>query len=178
MLSTPTMTRMPASASRSRALLLQSLPATSPSSTRKTNDALSFKEQGFQFIPVRRAHLDFFGFVFGEEPPAFEACIGNTMVDRDFLPLGFCLAWMRETGAVTSHAYFGHWLRTYPKDILRGMKGTMDKIRSAGVSEVYAFAELGTPGSVELIKWFGGVETDQPAVQGNWWRIDLTRSPI
>ena len=60
---------------------------------------------------MRRAHLEFFSFVFGEDAPPFERCIGKTMVDRAYMPKGFCLAWLRENGTVTAHAYFGEWLK-------------------------------------------------------------------
>lgn len=117
--------------------------------------------------------------MFGAEPPTFEACVGNTMVDRDFLPLGFCLAWLRDNGTVTAHAYFGQWLMIYPKDILRGMRPVMQRLRDCGVTEVWAVADEAVPGSSKLVEWFGGVETEQNVEgQGRYWRIDLTKSPI
>jgi hypothetical protein len=123
--------------------------------------------------------LEFFAFVFGEAPPPHAECVGNTMVDRDFMPLGFCIAWLRDNGTTTIHAYFGDWLRTFPKDILRGMKPTMQRLRDAGIVDVYAVAEESVPGSDKLIAWFKGVPTDQIVPgQGRYYRMNLNESPI
>lgn len=101
------------------------------------------------------------------------------MVDRNFLPLGFCLAWLREEGTVTVHAYFGEYLRLFPKDILKGMKPVMDRIREAGVSDVWAIADERVPGSRRLIQWFGGVPSGQIVPgQGEYYRIDMLKTPI
>lgn len=128
---------------------------------------------------MRRAHLDFLGYVFGEEPPPFERCFGNTMVDIDYMPLGFCLAWLREEGSTTVHAYYGPWLKIYPKEILRSMHAMMDKVRAAGIGEVWAIADERVAGSDKLLAWFGGVPSGQiVAGQGEYWRVDLTRAPI
>jgi RimJ/RimL family protein N-acetyltransferase len=148
----------------------------SPSSTSATDN--SFKGLGYQFIALRRAHLDFLGYVFGEAPPPVEECIGRTLVDRDFRPAGFCLAWLRPDDTVTIHAYFGDYLRRYPKDILRGMKPIMERIRQAGIVDVYAEADERFEGSRKLIEWFGGVPTGQRVENGEYYRIDMTRSPI
>jgi hypothetical protein len=149
----------------------------SSSSTKKTDN--SFKGRGFRFIPIRPAHLDFFAFVFGEAPPPWEECLGNTMVDEDFMPLGFCMAWRRENGTVTAHAYFGDWLRVYPKDILKGMRPVMQQIRDAGVTEIWAVADERVPGSDVLVKWFKGVPTGQIVPgQGEYYLMDITRSAI
>jgi hypothetical protein len=128
---------------------------------------------------VRKAHLDFFAFVFGEEAPPWDRCLGNTMVDENYMPKGFCLAWLRENGTVTAHAYFGEWLKIYPKDILKGMKPVMDRIREAGVKEIWAVADENVEGSDTLTKWLRAEKTEQfvPG-QGYYWRIDMDRSPI
>lgn len=155
-----------------------SLLDTSPSSIRKTG-SLSFKEQGFQFIQVRPAHLEFYAFVFGEDSPPWDECVGNTMVDRDFMPRGFCLAWFRENGTVTIHGYFGEWLKIYPKDILKGMRPVMQCLRKQGVQYVYAVADERVEGSDTLITWFRGEPIGQRvADQGEYYRVDLTRTPI
>lgn len=158
-------------------LLLPQSPDTSSALTSGT--AKTFKDHGFDFIPVRKAHLDFFSFVFGEEVPPIEECVGNSMVDRWFIPVGFCMAWIRPEGTVTAHAYFGEWLKTYPKDILRGIKPVMDKLRKHGVSEIWAVADERVPGSDTLCKWLGGVPSGQVLPgEGEYWRIDLTKSKI
>ncbi len=145
----------------------------------KRIDDTSFKGFGFQFIPVRPEHLRFFAFVFGEEPPPHAECVGCTMVDRDFLPAGFCLAWIRDNGTVTVHGYFGKWLKVFPKDILRGMKPVMNRLREAGIEEVWAVADEAVPGSDKLVEWFRGVATDQIVPgQGRYYRINLKESPI
>lgn len=101
------------------------------------------------------------------------------MVDRDFLPLGFCLAWLRKEGTVTIHAYFGRWLQIYPKDVLRGMKPVMQRLRDAGIVHVWAVADEAVEGSTKLVDWFKGEPTEQIVPgQGRYWIIDLTRSPI
>lgn len=131
-------------------------------------------------MPVRQAHIDFFGYVVGESPPPVSECIGRTMVDREhYMPHGFCMAWPRENGAVTVHAYYGHFLRTYPKDILRGMKPTMDELRARGHRELWAIADENVPGSDLLVKWFKGKPTDQVVPgQGRYWTLNLDESPI
>lgn len=117
--------------------------------------------------------------MFNETPPPFDKCIGRTMVDRDYMPLGFALAWLRDEGTVTIHAYYGPWLKVYPKDILRGMKPVMDRIREAGFFEVYAEAEPHTEGSRTLIEWFKGEPTGTYVPGGGeWYKIDLKRTPI
>ena len=101
------------------------------------------------------------------------------MVDRDFMPVGFCIVWFRENGTATVHAYFGTWLQTYPKDILRGMRPTMQKLREIGVTDVYAVADESVPGSDKLVQWFKGVATDQVVPgQGRYYRMNLLESPI
>lgn len=116
--------------------------------------------------------------MFGEEPPPIEECIGRTMVDRDFLPVGFCLAWLRPTEAVTIHAFFGEYLKRWPKDILRGMKPIIERVRDAGITEVFAEADERFDGSRKLIEWFGGEPTGQWVEHGEYYKIDLTRSPL
>lgn len=102
------------------------------------------------------------------------------MVDRDFMPLGFALAWLRPEGSVTIHAYYGEWLKTYPKDILRGMKVTMDRLREAGIDDIYAIADERVPGSDTLIKFFRGVPTGQyvPDGHGEYYHMRLSNMPI
>jgi hypothetical protein len=147
--------------------------------TKKIDDPNSFKGRGFSFIPVRAAHLDFLGFIFDEEPPPIAECFGNTMVDRDFMPLGFALLWIRPEGSVTVHAHYGPWLRMYPKDILRAMKGTMDQARAVGITEVWAIADERVPGSRTLVAWFNGEPSGQRVEgQGEYYRLDLTKSKI
>ncbi len=128
---------------------------------------------------MRPAHLEFFDFVFGEQGPPWDECFGNTMVDVDFMPVGFAIVWFRHNGTVTVHAYFGEYLKTYPKDILRGMQPTMQRLREIGVTDLYAVAHESVPGSDTLIKWFKGVPTDQSVEgQGRYYRMNLLESPI
>lgn len=114
-----------------------------------------------------------------EEPPPIEQCVGKTMVDRDFLPLGFALLWLRPEGSVTVHAHYGPWLKIFPKDILRAMKGTMDEARAAGITEVWAIADERVPGSRKLVEWFCGEPSGQWVDgQGEYYKLDLTKSKI
>ena len=139
----------------------------------------TFSDQ-FTFIPVRPAHLEFFAFVFREDLPPIDEVIGNTMVDRlHYLPLGFALARLWPSGAVSIHAYFGQWLKQYPKDVLRGLKGTIDELRAMGIKDIHAVADENVEGSVTLVKWFKGEKTAQ-WVEGQGWyyKINLDRSPI
>lgn len=100
------------------------------------------------------------------------------MVDREFLPIGFCFAWFEPTGSVSVHAHFGKWLRIFPKDILRGMKVTIDQLRAAGVKEVYTMADENIDGSATLIRWFKGEPTGDRGEFGPIFRVDLSKSPI
>jgi len=139
----------------------------------------TFKDQ-FTFIPVREAHLEFFAFAFQEELPPIDEVIGNTMVDRlHYLPLGFALARLWPSGAVSIHAYFGQWLKTYPKDVLRALKGTVDELRAMGIQDIHAVADESVPGSDTLLEWLGGEKTEQ-FVDGQGWyyKINLDRSRI
>lgn len=127
---------------------------------------------------MRQAHLDLLGFVYGREPPAIDSIKGNTMVDRYFMPLGFMFAYFEPEGVVSVHAHFGKWLRIYPKDILRSVKGVMDELRAMGVTKVYTFADETVEGSRTLVDWFGGVDTGQRNEFGPVFEFDLTKTPI
>lgn len=148
-------------------------------STSETGRPKSFKDHGFEFIDLRPAHLDLYAFVLGDEAPEFADCVGRTMVDRNFMPMGFCLAWFRKEGSITIHAYYGKWLKTFPKDILRGMKPVIDALRTAGVVDVYAVADVNVEGSDTLVKWFGGVPTGQIVPgQGEYYRVNILEGKI
>lgn len=118
------------------------------------------------------------GFAYDREPPPIHQIHGNTMVDRDFLPLGFCFVWFEPSGVVSVHAHFGKWLRVFPKDILRGMKVTFEELRAMGVKELVAIADESIDGSVTLVKWFKGVATGQRGEFGEIYTIDLAQTPI
>lgn len=95
------------------------------------------------------------------------------------MPLGFALVWVRPEGSCTVHAHYGKWLRTFPKDILRAMKGTMDKCRAAGVTELWAVADERVEGSRTLVEWMRAEPSGQFVEgQGEYFKIDLTRTPI
>lgn len=142
-------------------------------STSETDRPLSFKERGFDFIPIRQAHLDFLGYCYGRTPPPLEEVEGFALVDRNCLPLGLALVHFEDGGTVTCHAHFGKWLKIYPKDILRGMKVTMDSLRERGIFILHAIADDGIEGSDTLVKWCRGVPTGQRAETGPIYRIDL-----
>lgn len=128
---------------------------------------------------MRKAHLEFFAACFAEDIPPVEECFGRAMVDRWFIPVGFCMAWVRPGKPVTVHGHFGEWLKQYPKDILRGIKPVMDRLRANGITEVWALADERIQGSDTLCKWFGGVPSGQYVPgDGEYWRIDLTKSKI
>lgn len=135
---------------------------------------MTWAESGFGFIPVRRAHLDYLAFSYGEEAVPFEEVIGRTMVDRSLIPLGFCLAWFRPEGTVTIHAHFGKWLRIFPTNIIRAMKETADDVRDCGVKEVWMIADQRIEGSTKLCEWVGAEKSDQYVEgQGWYWKLDL-----
>ena len=156
----------------SRALSSGSTPETDEG--KKTESPKGFP---YQFIPLRRSHLDFVKAMTGRYPPDFERCVGKTMVDDLYRPLGFCFVAFEDDG-VTCHAYFGKWLRVWPKDILRGMKPVFDRLREMEEHFVFAVADEEVEGSDKLIHWFKGVKTDRRADTGPIYLIDLRDTPI
>jgi len=140
---------------------------------------LSFKGRGFSFIPVREAHIDFIAASMGRTAPDFDRLAGNCMVNRDYLPLGFCLAYFADDDIVEGHAYFGNWLRIFPKDILRSMNGFMDQLRiNADVSILYAAADENIDGADTLLKWLKGEPTGKFNEVGEIYEIDIRKSKI
>lgn len=105
------------------------------------------------------------------------------MVNADYVPLGFCLAYFEDDETVSIHGYFGDWLKIFPKDILRSMKDFTDRLREhAGVTECYAIADESVEGSVKLIEWVGGEYTGKDAtdgpVRGPIYICDLSKTRI
>jgi hypothetical protein len=127
---------------------------------------------------VRRQHLELLGFAYGRVPPPLEEIHGNTMVDRHFMPLGFCFAWFEPSGTVSLHAHFGKWLRQFPKDVLRGMHGTANELRTGGVRFLHATADPSIEGSLRLVEWLKGVHTGQTGEFGPVYLIDLHKTKI
>ena len=84
---------------RARARLVGSSPEWE-SSTDDKDDIRhgSFKERGFRFIPIRPAHMRYIAAVMGRsgQEPEFDQVAGNCMVDENYLPLGFCLAYFED----------------------------------------------------------------------------------
>jgi hypothetical protein len=167
--------RMPVSALRSTALLLEPLPGTCPASTSVIDN--SFKGRGFQFIPIRPAHLDFVAWAMGREAPDYARVFGAALVDKDFIPLGVALAYF-EDECISLHASFGKWLKIYPKDILRHMSGFLQALRDKGHQIAYACADESVEGSTTLIEWLKGEPTGKRHAFGEIYRIDLTRTKI
>lgn len=167
--------RIPASTLKLTAHILPPSLASSPPSPNTTD---SWKAKGFRFIPVRQRHLELLGFAYGREPPPLDQIHGNTMVDREFLPLGFCFVWFEPDGTKSVHAHFGKWLRIYPKDILRGMKMTFDELRAMGCKTLVAIADESIDGSLTLVKWFKGAPTGRRGEFGPIYTIDLERTPL
>ena len=161
------------------ARLLQPFPDTSPDSTSVIDKPdRSFRGLGLTFTPIRPAHLDFIAWVMGRKAPEIDRIYGQTMVSREFTPLGVALAYFEDDGTVSIHAYFGRWLRTYPKDILRSMQPFMQRLRDTGNKIVYAVADGTVDGSKTLIDWLGGEDTGRRHELGPIYRIDLTRTKI
>ncbi len=117
-------------------------------------------------------------FVTGRTPPEFEACYGKAMVDDLFRPLGFCFAEFTDDGPVFCHAYFGNWLKVWPKDILRGMKPVLERLREMEEYFVFASADEDIEGSDVLIRWFKGVKTDKRCDTGPIYLVDLRDTKI
>jgi hypothetical protein len=148
------------------------LSVTSPTSKKSTG--ASWEESGFGFIPIRRAHLDYLAFSYGEDAVPISQCIGRTMVDRQLIPLGFSLAWFRPEGSVTIHAHFGKWLKIYPTYIIRAMRQTADEVRARGVKEVWMIADERIEGSDKMCAWVGAEKSDQYVDGNGWyWKLDL-----
>lgn len=103
---------------------------------------------------------------------------GAAMVDRHFIPLGMWLAYFEDDGTVSVHAYFGKWLRQYPKDILRHVSKFTARLREMGHNIVYAIADESVPGSDTLIEWFKGEKTGDRHEYGPVYRIDLRKAKI
>ena len=100
------------------------------------------------------------------------------MVDRDYLPLGFCFVWFEPSGTVSLHAHFGRWLKRYPKDILRGMHQTANELRQMGVRYLHCTADPSVEGSQRLVNWLQGEPTGQMGEMGMIYCIDLTKTKI
>ena len=113
----------------------------------------------------------------GREPPPVADVEGLTMVDRDFIPLGFALFYFEEN-CISAHAYFGRWLRTYPKDILRAIGGFFQTQRERGVTNVLAIADESIEGSTTLIRWMRGTPINRRHEFGEIYEIDLRRTLI
>lgn len=159
---------------------LPPLPGGCPASTSAIDEPRirGFIEDGFSFIPIRRAHLDFIAWVMNREAPDFAAIFGAAMVDRQFIPVGFLLAYFEPDGTTSIHAHFGRWLKTYPKDVLRHMQGFIATLLGMGVRHVYAIADRGFEGSDTLIHWFGGVPTGAMHEFGPVYEIDLSATKL
>lgn len=167
--------QIPVCASRSTARLLQLSPDSSPEWTSETDK--SFKGQGYSFIDIRPAHLDFIAWVMGRQAPDFERIFGAALVNRNFIPLGVALAYF-EDECVSIHAHFGKWLRVYPKDILRHMHKFCDALRAQGHTIVYAVADESIDGSDKLLEWLNAKKTDKKHEFGFVYEIDLTKAKI
>ena len=172
--------QIPAFTSRSMALSLQPSLDTCYGSTSETAEPItsSFKEGGYQFIPIREAHLGFVAWMMGREAPKLDKVYGAAMVNRNFIPLGVCLAYFEEDGTVSIHAHFGKWLRKFPKDVLRHMHGFCRDLREMGHPIVYAIADESVDGSRTLIEWFRGEPTGARHDFGPIYRIDLRKAKI
>jgi hypothetical protein len=77
-----------------------------------------FHERGFSFIDLREAHLDFMRVIYGTEVPRLADCVGRTMVDEDFMPLGCVVVWIEpdqayrlwsDAGDIATYAQLGVW---------------------------------------------------------------------
>ena len=167
---------------RTRGSTLQSpalLPPPSPGSSRPLipTNAKAFP---FQFIPIRKPHLDMMAVAYDRTVPDFSRVIGRTMVDENFLPLGMALAYFEPgpDGVVSINAHFGKWLRVYPKDILRGLHETIEELRDLGVKDVYAYADRNIKGSDTLLHWLGAEKTEKSTELGPIYKLELARSKI
>ena len=105
--------------------------------------------------------------------PDFNKVLGRSMVDDRFIPLGFALAYFEPSGLVSIHAHFGQWFRKYPKDILRGLKHTIDELRDMGIKDVYTAVDIGIDGAFTLVEWLGGVPTGDQHEIGPIYKMAL-----
>lgn len=151
-------------------------PSQESSSRSKPEIDDPWKNGGYQFIPVRRAHLDYLVAVYGREHPDLSRVFGRTLVDRNFIPLGMCLIYFAADGTHEIHAHYGSWFRKFPKQILDGMRPICRKARDAGIRYVYAIADEAIPGSVDLVRYFEGENTgarsEHPPI-GDVYKLDF-----
>lgn len=147
----------------------------SPASTPATAKKRGFP---FQFIPIRQAHLDMMAVAYGRDVPPITECLGRSMVDENFLPLGFAMAWFEPGGIVSIHAHFGKWLHIYPKDILRGIKVTLDELRALGVEDLYTVVDVAIPGAFTLVEWFKGEPTGYANEIGPVYKMPLSKMKV
>ena len=138
----------------------------------------SFKGMGLSFMPIRPVHLEFVAWVMGRDVTDISTLFGQTMVSRECIPLGVLLADFEPSGTVAVHAYFGRWLKMFPKDILREVGKFCQTLREEGHAIVYAVADESVEGSKTLIDWFGGEVTGRRHELGDIYRIDLNRAKI
>lgn len=115
--------------------------------------------------------------------PEFDQIAGNAMVDRDFVPLGFCAAYFETDGTVTVHAYYGDWLKIFPKDILRSMHEFLEGLRRVeAFTEAYAIADETIDGTVKLLEWIGaeytGKDMTEGKVRGPIYRLEIDKIRI
>ena len=117
---------------------------------------------------------------YDRHPPDFNRVKGRSMVDDNFIPLGFALAYFEPgpDGVVSIQAHFGKWFRKYPKDILRGLKVTIDELRDMGIKEVYSAVDTQIDGAFTLINWLGGVATGDQHEVGPIYRLSLATMKI
>jgi len=114
----------------------------------------------------------------GREAPDFEAIFGAAMVDRNFIPVGFALAYFEDDGAVSIHAHFGQYLKRYPKDVLRHMQKFIHTLRDNGHPIAYAIADESIEGSETLIRWFKGTPTGKRHEFGEIYELDFRKGPL
>lgn len=152
----------------------------SQESFRKSKQEIAdpWKNGGFNFIPVRQAHLDYLVSIYGREHPEMDRVFGRTLVNRNYLPLGMALLYFAPEGHTEVHAHFGKWFRKYPKQVLDGMRPICRKAVKAGVKHAFAIADEAIDGSIDLVRWFEGEKTGERTVLppvGDIYKLDFTK---
>lgn len=111
------------------------------------------------------------------EAPTLDRIFGASMVNRNFIPVGFAMA-VFEDECISLHAYFGKFLRMFPVPILREMRKFLDVLRGQGHEKVYAVADERIDGSETLLIGLGATKTEALGDFGPVYELDLRKAKI
>lgn len=134
-------------------------------------------ERGHSLVPILDCHLEYFAAVHGAERIERERVAGYSLVDRNYLPLA-CSGVLFEPDKTILFGHFGRWFGEYPVPILRAMRGTANRLRELGVTELHTICERGIPKARQLIEWAGGIPTGEETDFGPAYVIPLINGKV